>query len=180
MLARGHHLRVVGLYGAGDDHNIGACNIAGVVADHHFRAQRLQSIHGSVLRQIGTGYRIVEVEQDLGDTRHPGTADSDEVDMFDLMTHARTPGTSAQRTNFASASGAISFCPHRHCIGTPAGSSCRYLHADPGAASGRIGLAERACDSRHCEQPRARQRLQQVSQIARRGFHLLHQQGGTL
>jgi hypothetical protein len=81
-LARGQHFGVVGLHGGGRDHGIGThqrgCRMAHMVCGYPAPARRLQ--RGAV-GQVRAGDGVAQVEQHLGNARHAGAADADEVDV---------------------------------------------------------------------------------------------------
>ena len=83
-----NHFRVIGFHGAGGDNHIGPGNVCRDVADHDFRAQRFQSFYHRRFGEIRSTHVVIKIDQHLGDTGHAGSADADEVKMFDFMLHA--------------------------------------------------------------------------------------------
>ena len=86
------HLGVVGVDSGGRDHRVGAVYVGRVVAGEDPDPQFAQAAQRGTGGKIGTRDGVAQVEQHLGDTRHAGAADADEVDVFDRVFHSGPVG----------------------------------------------------------------------------------------
>src|SRR5881397_920066 len=87
--ARGLDLDVVARDGRGVDDHVRALDVRRLVADEHLRAKGLQALDGLAATNVRAGDAVPEIQQDLGDPRHPGAADADEVDLLVALKHGR-------------------------------------------------------------------------------------------
>src|SRR5690606_4279497 len=116
------------------------------MADDDLRAGLGQPLGGGIDMQIGAADAIAEVQQHFGDAAHAGTADADEMDMFDLVLHFAASlqilATASVASGLPSArafSAMSSNCPRVHACrraAKPKGvsSSCRINTAAPASA----------------------------------------------
>jgi len=58
------------------------------VADGDAAAQALQAAHRVAIRGVGARHLEAEIDEDLGDPAHAGSADADEMDLLDVVEHA--------------------------------------------------------------------------------------------
>ena len=86
--SRHHDFRVVVTHRRRYHHGIGRCGVLRAVADRDAYALRRQTPRRGTFGEIGTADRIALIRQYLGDARHAGTADADEMDAFDFVFHA--------------------------------------------------------------------------------------------
>ena len=80
--AGSHHFRVIRLHGRRDHHDISAADVLLIVSDINAGTERLKPFRHRGALKVGTAHHITEVEKHLGDTAHPGAADTNEVQMF--------------------------------------------------------------------------------------------------
>ena len=84
----GNDFRIV-LIDCGRGHDrIGPANIFRRVPERHFRAQAGEALRCGIRSEIGAGHRVAEVDQHFGNAAHAAAADSDEMDILDLVFHA--------------------------------------------------------------------------------------------
>jgi hypothetical protein len=81
------HFRVVVAHRGRHHHRIGRRGVLRVVADRDADALRRQAARRRAFAEIGAADLVALVGQHLGDARHAGAADADEVDALDLVLH---------------------------------------------------------------------------------------------
>ena len=89
------HLRVVGLDGAREDHDVRALDVLRRVAQVDLSPPSSSSRRvAAPAREIRAGDPVAQVQQDLGDAAHPDAADPDEMHLPDFL-HAISSSTSS-------------------------------------------------------------------------------------
>jgi hypothetical protein len=86
--ARGHHLRIVRLDRGRRHDRIRALDILSRMTLRDLCTQFRQAQRCRIAAEVRSGYGVAEVEQHLCDAAHAGTADANEVNIFDFMFHA--------------------------------------------------------------------------------------------
>ncbi len=87
LLAGSDHFRIVGLDGRRHNQCIGAGDVGGGMADHHRDTFAFQAAGRRAGGDVGTADIEIEVGEHFGDAAHARTANTDEVDVLDLVFH---------------------------------------------------------------------------------------------
>src|SRR5512134_27831 len=69
----------------------------------HRNTEFFQALRNRVVRQVRTAHLKAQIEQHLGDTAHASAAYANEVDMFDLVSHAAANSAHTCATRCAAA-----------------------------------------------------------------------------
>ena len=84
LRARRREFRIVALDRRGDDDDLGAAEIVGIVADRDRDALVAQPLDVGAVGLVGALHRVAEIDQHLGDAAHADAADADEMDRSDV------------------------------------------------------------------------------------------------
>ncbi len=98
--ACGGHFRVVFFHGGRNHHGIGIDNVFGAMADGHADAFFAQTKRGRRGGQVGAADRETLVGEHLGDARHAGAANPDEVNAFDFVFHDLFPASGRLKNGY--------------------------------------------------------------------------------
>jgi hypothetical protein len=80
----------VGLRDRGGEHDhVGAADVRGVVAERHGNAEPAQARQRLARAHVRAGHAVAARVQDLGEARHAGAADPDEVHASHAALHGR-------------------------------------------------------------------------------------------
>ena len=130
--------------GAGDDDDVGIAEVLGAMTDADGRTERLEPRHRLAAIHVGASHGVPEVQQDLGDTGHADTADTDEMNLArgaHRLLHARPSASSTHADAKVAAASGRACSRARSAIASNVARSATSVASSPASRAGSRSLS---------------------------------------